>query len=199
MWVVDLDCVHLLIERCDAWAMIGRVGGVSYPTLETERLILRPLQRGDVEDLARLHAEESFWWYPFRRGWTSSETEAFIERTELRYSEDGYAVSAVVVRRSGELAGWAGLSVPWFLPEILPAVEVGWRLGEAFRGVGCATEAGRAWVDYGFEVRGLDEIVSIYEPENIASGAVMARLGFVFALETVHPDRGQTIHVTRRA
>lgn len=171
---------------------------MSYPTLHTERLILRPLQKDDLQDLSRLHAQESFWWYPDRRGWTSSETEAFIERTELRYSDDGYAVAAVIVRDSGQLAGWAGLSVPWFLPEILPAIEIGWRLGEAFRGFGYATEAGRAWVDYGFEVRGLNEIVSIYEPDNVASGAVMTRLGFVFAVETVHPQRFQTIHVMRR-
>lgn len=172
---------------------------MSNPTLETERLTLRPLRLDDVEDLARLHAEESFWWYPSRRGWTSSETEAFLHKTELRHREDGYTVSAVVVRDTGQLAGWAGLSVPWFLPEIVPAVEVGWRLGEAFRGHGYATEAGRAWVDHGFNVRGLDEIVSIYEPDNVASGSVMAKLGFVLALETVHPQQGLPIHVTRRA
>lgn len=78
-------------------------------------------------------------------------------------------------------------------------LEVGWRLGEAFRGHGYAAEAGQAWVDYGFDVRGLDEIVSIYEPDNVASGSVMAKLGFVHALETVHPERGLPIVVTRRA
>lgn len=170
---------------------------VTYPTLDTERLVLRPLQRDDLEDLARLHAEESFWWYPFRRAWTSEETADFIERTLSRYDDDGFALSAIVVRESGQLAGWAGLSVPWFLPEILPAVEVGWRLGETFRGLGFATEAGRAWVNFGFDERGLDEIVSIYEPENLASGAVMARLGFHLDLETVHPSRGHEIHVTK--
>ena len=181
------------------WA--GRSGycpGVGYPTLETERLALRPLRGDDLADLSRLHAEETFWWYPDRRGWTESETAAFIERTEQRYVEDGCGVAAVVVRASGDLAGWAGLAVPWFLPEILPAVEVGWRLGEAFHGLGYATEAGRAWVEYGFEVLGLDEIVSIYEPENTSSGAVMAKLGFVLDLETVHPVRSHKIHITKK-
>ena len=172
---------------------------MSYPTLETARLTLRPLRRDDLPALSRLHAEESFWWYPDRRGWTSDETAAFIDRTEQRYVEDASGVSAVVVRATGDLAGWAGLSVPWFLPEILPAVEVGWRLGQDFRGVGYATEAGGAWVDYGFDVLALDEIVSIYEPENTASGAVMAKLGFVLDLETVHPMRGQAIHVTKKS
>src|SRR5688572_23027429 len=99
------------------------------PTLTTERLMLRPLVMDDLDTLAVLHAQESFWWYPFGRGWSREETEAFLERTIDRYDEPGMAVSAVVVGATGELAGWAGLSVPTFLPEILPAVEVGWRLG----------------------------------------------------------------------
>ena len=186
----NMPLYNLALSTC-------RVEAVTNPTLETERLVLRPLRHEDLNDLSRLHTEESFWWYPFRRGWTTDETEAFIERTVASYSEDEFGLSAIVVRDSGELAGWAGLSVPWFLPEVLPAVEVGWRLGEAFRGLGYATEAGRAWVDHGFKNRALEEIVSIYEPENQASGAVMTRLGFQIAIETVHPTRGQILHVTR--
>ncbi len=73
--------------------------------------------------------------------------------------------------------GWLGLAVPHFLPEILPAVEVGWRLGERFRGQGYATEGAAAAVRYGFEELGLDRLVSIFEPANVASGRVMEKLG----------------------
>jgi hypothetical protein len=40
------------------------------PTLQKERLVLRPLQDGDLSGLADLHAEESFWRYPLGRGQT---------------------------------------------------------------------------------------------------------------------------------
>lgn len=149
----------------------------------------------DLDDLALLHAEESFWRYPFGRGWARAETEEFLQRTIARYDDPGIAVSAVVQTGTGELAGWAGLSIPTFLPEILPAVEVGWRLGERWRGRGFATEAGRAWIRFGFEELGLSSIVSIYEPENVASGAVMRRLGFTLERETEHPTRGVDLHV----
>ncbi|HYN32931.1 MAG TPA: GNAT family N-acetyltransferase [Ilumatobacteraceae bacterium] len=168
---------------------------MGWPTLKTDRLVLRPLEMADLEELASLHAEESFWHYPFGRGWSRDETESFLQRTIYRYRDPGIAVSAVVVGDTGELAGWAGLSIPTFLPEILPAVEVGWRLGEEYRGRGFATEAGRAWVDYGFDVLRLDDIVSIYEPENSASGAVMRRLRFILQRETIHPTRGARLHV----
>ena len=166
-----------------------------WPTLTTDRLVLRPLAMDDLVDLAALHAEESFWRYPYGRGWSRSETMAFLERTIERYEDPGIAVSAVMVADTGELAGWAGLAVPTFLPEILPAVEVGWRLGERFWGRGFATEAGRAWVRHGFEELGLDAIVSIFEPENTASGAVMHRLGFTLERETTHPTHLVQVHV----
>ena len=168
------------------------------PTLETARLVLRPLAMEDLDALARLHAEETFWRYPFGRGWSRGETEAFLERTLARYTDPGLGVCAVVVRDTGELAGWAGLAVPQFLPEILPAVEVGWRLGNQFWGRGYATEAGAEWVRHGFDVLALDEIVSIYEPDNVASGAVMKRLGFTLERDTVDPERGIPLRVMVR-
>jgi RimJ/RimL family protein N-acetyltransferase len=91
--------------------------------------------------------------------------------------------------------GWAGLAVPHFLPEILPAVEVGWRLAEAYRGQGLATEAGSAAVDWGFTEGGLERIVSIYEPENAPSGRVMERLGFTYERTTSGTPRGETVRV----
>ena len=169
------------------------------PTIETERLILRPLTLDDLDELAVLQAEPSFWWYPFQRGYSKDETRLWLERTIDEEQRDGYAVAAVVVRDSGLLAGWAGLAVPHFLPEVLPAVEVGWRLGKAFWHQGYATEAGGAWVDHGFQERGLDEIISIFEPANEASGAVMARLGFRFDRAVEMPDRDLTLHITKRS
>jgi len=168
---------------------------VGWPTLRTDRLVLRPLEMDDSDDLATLHSEESFWQYPFGRGWSATETDSFLQRTIERYLEPGMTVSAVVVADTGQLAGWAGLSIPTFLPGILPAVEVGWRLGERFRGLGFATEAGREWIRYGFEELGLESIVSIYEPENAASGSVMRRLGFTLERETRHPALGVGLHV----
>ncbi len=106
------------------------------PTLTTERLVLRPFTEDDVDALAPLQAEESFWWYPLRRGMTKEETAGFLERVITRYDEDGFGLEAVIERSTGDLIGWAGLAVPHFLPEVLPAVEVGWRLAPSARGQG---------------------------------------------------------------
>jgi RimJ/RimL family protein N-acetyltransferase len=165
------------------------------PTLTTDRLVLRPFTLEDLEELARLHAEPSFWWYPLRGAMTMQETKTFLERVIERYGSDGFGVEALVDRAGGMMVGWAGLAVPHFLPEILPAVEVGWRLGQAHRGRGLATEAGSASLRWGFTEAALERIVSIYEPENAASGYVMERLGFTHLTTTTTP-RGETVHVT---
>ena len=167
-------------------------------TLVTERLVLRPFAEEDLADLAALHAEESFWWYPLRRGMTDVETADFLGRVLAGNDDPGRPVFHAVVERSGgALAGWAGLSVPTFLPEILPAVEVGWRLGADYRGKGYATEAAGEALRWGFEDLGLEEIVSIYEPDNLPSGRVMDRLGFGPGDATVEPGRDLPILVRR--
>jgi RimJ/RimL family protein N-acetyltransferase len=160
-------------------------------TIETERLLLRPFVRGDLDALTVLHGEESFWWYPLRDGMSPAMTRAFLSRVmDDGRSADRPAFHAVVERSSGALIGWAGLSVPDFLPEVLPAIEVGWRLGTAHRGRGYATEAAADALRWGFDVLGLDEVISIFEPENTPSGRVMDRLGFGAGFATVHPAKG---------
>jgi RimJ/RimL family protein N-acetyltransferase len=169
---------------------------MSVPLLATDRLVLRPFVADDLVELVEVHAEESFWWYPLRRAMTAEETEAFLTRTIAGYATDGFGIEAVIDRASDALIGWAGLAVPHFLPEVLPAVEVGWRLSGPYRGRGLATEAGRAAVDWGFTAGGLSRIVSIYEPENLASGRVMEHLGFVPFVTTRTPERGEVVVVT---
>ena len=49
---------------------------------------------------------------------------------------------------------------------------------------------------HGFEVLRLERIVSIFEPENVASGRVMEKLGFELERVTHDPKSGEVVHVT---
>lgn len=165
-------------------------------TLETERLVLRPFRPDDLAALTALHAEESFWWYPLRRGMTATETADFLAYVvSVNDDPDRPVFHAVEERSSGALMGWAGLSVPNFLPEILPAVEVGWRFGAAHHHRGYATEAAAEALRWGFDDLALEEIVAIYEPDNEPSGRVMDRLGFGQGTATTEPKRGHPLLV----
>ena len=165
-------------------------------TLNTDRLLMRPFVDGDLLSLTQLHAEESFWWFPLRRAMTEDESAMFLSRVIAQYDSDSEpALHAVIELSTGELAGWGGLSVPSFLPEVLPAIEIAWRLGSAFRGRGYATELGAAALEWGFCTLEFDEILSIFEPANVASGRVMDRLGFGIGRQTVDPVRGLSLLV----
>ena len=63
------------------------------------------------------------------------------------------------LRATGELIGFAGLVVPQLFPEVMPAVDVGWRVGCAFWGRGLVTEAAVAALRFGLIGRDLGQIM----------------------------------------
>jgi RimJ/RimL family protein N-acetyltransferase len=163
-------------------------------TVETERLLLRPWRADDVEALTPLFAEPAVWRYPFGRGLTPEETERFLDRQARHRETHGFGMWAAELREEEVLVGCIGLAVPEWLPEVLPAVEVGWRLHPAWWGRGLATEGGAASLRHGFEALGLDRIIAIFMPENVASGQVMARLG-MHHWRTTQDEHGAVIDI----
>lgn len=126
---------------------------------------------------------------------TEKETKAFLDRQLLHWEERGFGLWAAELKMTGEVIGYVGLAVPSWLPEVLPVVEVGWRLEPAHWGKGLATEGGKASLRHGFEVLGLDRIISICQPENTASVRVMQKLGMRHWRQTTHPNVGVALHV----
>jgi RimJ/RimL family protein N-acetyltransferase len=156
--------------------------------IETDRLLLRRWRADDLDELSAVFAKREVWWYPHRRGWNADETRAFLDRRIELWGDRGWSQWAVVHRADARLIGFLGLEPPAFLPEVMPTVEVGWRLDPDYWGRGLATEGGLAALRFGFDVLALDEIVSIYEPENVASGRVMEHIGMRHDRDTTHPE-----------
>ncbi len=168
----------------------------SMVTLETPRLILRRWREEDVAPMAAVNADpEVMRWIRDGSVRDEQQTRGGIQAWESEWEAQGFGLFAVEIRSTGELAGFTGLSVPGFLPEVLPAVEVGWRLGRSHWGRGLATEAAAAAVRFGFEERGLERIVSITQVGNDASERIMTKLGMRLARETVSPAGGRRVRV----
>ncbi|MFD4688854.1 GNAT family N-acetyltransferase [Streptomyces sp. NPDC058463] len=165
-------------------------------TLETPRLLLRRWRAEDVAPLAAINADaEVMRWIGDGSVRDEDRTRSGIEAMERGWEEQGFGLFAVEIRSTHELAGFTGLSVPDFLPEVLPAVEVGWRLGRAHWGQGLATEAAAAAVRFGFEDCALKRIISIAQVGNDASEGVMAKLGMHPFHETVDPSCNRRVRV----
>jgi RimJ/RimL family protein N-acetyltransferase len=118
-----------------------------------------------------------------------------VTRWQNLWDEQGFGMCSVVVRETSEYAGWVMLATPAFLPEILPAVEIGWRLRRDHWGRGYATEAAAELLRFGLTEAGLDRVVSIRDIGNVQSKRVMDKLGLRFEFQTTVPATGQLVAV----
>ncbi|MEW1776032.1 GNAT family N-acetyltransferase [Streptomyces sp. NPDC086777] len=165
-------------------------------TLKTPRLLLRRWREEDIAPMAAVNADpEVMRWIRDGSVRDERQTRAGVRAWESEWEARGFGLFAVELRSTGELAGFTGLSVPGFLPEVLPAVEVGWRLGRSHWGRGLATEAAVAAVRFGFEERGLERLVSIVQVGNDASERIVTKLGMRPVRETANPTSGWPVRV----
>jgi RimJ/RimL family protein N-acetyltransferase len=149
---------------------------MAYPReLDTERLRLAPLAAADGEELAAINDDPEVHRYLGALDHDGSLAQA--ARFAAHWDEHGFGLWAVRAHDDDALLGFAGLSIPFHLPAVLPAVEVGWRLRRDVWGRGYATEAARVALRHGFADLALDEIVCLVRAANARSLAVAARLG----------------------
>lgn len=144
------------------------------PTLETERLILRPLVETDADVLCALLQDPDVVRYlgdgtiPGREDcWRA--VAAWLGHWVLR----SYGPWAVTDRASGAFMGRVGIHYPYGWP----GPELGYTLGKAYWGQGYATEAARAALDWGFTHRDFLALMSLIYPENAASIRVATKAG----------------------
>ncbi|KUN80129.1 GNAT family N-acetyltransferase [Streptomyces griseoruber] len=171
-----------------------------HPERHTERLWLRQWRDTDLDALAEIDADPEVMRYIGDGSpGTRERTAAALARVRSGWDERGYGLFAAEETETGELVGWVGLAVPAFLPEIMPAVEIGWRLRRRSWGRGYATEGAREVLAFAFGEVGLDHVVSICHVDNHASARVMAKLGMTLDRTTHVPTHGRPVHVMSRS
>jgi RimJ/RimL family protein N-acetyltransferase len=166
------------------------------PILRTRRLILRPPVAADLDGFAAMNADpEVMRHIGAGRLRAREETRVGLEHVIGDWDRKGYGLFSVDSARTGQFLGWVTLAEPLFLPQVLPAVEIGWRFLRAHWGHGYATEAAQATMRFAFDDRGFERLVSIRHVDNHASRRVMEKLGMHQELETTVPVTGQAVVV----
>jgi ribosomal-protein-alanine N-acetyltransferase len=144
--------------------------------LETGRLFLRHFESGDVEAYQALVTDpEVMQHIPPRRALDTTETGRWVESFAAHVDKHGFGVWILFDRATGEFVGHGGL-------QRLPTgeVEVIYAIVRARWGEGLATELALASLNYGFETLGLDTIIGLAYPENVASRRVLEKAGMRF-------------------
>lgn len=144
---------------------------------ETARLLLRRFESSDLDGLAAVFAKPEVWLYPYGRAFSREETAAFLKIQMREWEECGFGCWIAIEKSTQRVIGYVGISVPHFLPDILPAVEVGWRFDPDVWGRGYATEGAAAALNEAFTTLGLDAVCSAPQTVNPPSSRVCDRLG----------------------
>lgn len=102
---------------------------MTVPTIETERMVLRPFRDDDLDAYAAMSADPEVTRYLSGDGATMSREDAWRSMAMLagHWTLRGYGTWAAELKATGELAGRVGLHNP----EGWPGLEVGWAFARA--------------------------------------------------------------------
>ena len=147
--------------------------------LSTERLVLRPVT---TDDHAALLAH---WTQPDVRPFlfdgaalSAAEVTETIGESVADFAARGYGIWLIELGSGAALAGSAPLvGTAGLRPLEESGLEIFYSLAPGAWGRGYATEAARAVVEYGLGPLGLPEVLAEVDEGNIASVAVVKRLG----------------------
>jgi RimJ/RimL family protein N-acetyltransferase len=157
-----------------------------FDTIRTDRLIMRRWRDSDRAPFAALNGDpETMRFFPETLDQTASD--AFVERIEARFDQQGYGLWALEVGATGQFIGFAGLNP---VPDDVPGacgLEIGWRLARHAWHHGYASEAARAALTVAFDGAGLAEVWSFTSVLNEPSTAVMRRIGMSEVGRFDHP------------
>lgn len=144
-----------------------------YAPIQTERLVLRPFQPGDLEQLRQIVDALS------SRYGSTEQPRAMTAAAAAEHGRsprtDGTFEFAVIVRRTGRMAGACEILIG---PR--KTGEIGYMLGPRHWGHGYATEIARALVAFGFDGLSLRSLHAIVSLDNLRSRRVLEKSGFVW-------------------
>jgi RimJ/RimL family protein N-acetyltransferase len=153
--------------------------------IETERLFFRKMTEDDLPWLIEMRRPEAV--NQYLGGTKMQNPEKLAERLRFYigcYDKFGFGCCAMGLKETGELIGTSGLQPL----EDTGEIEVGYNMSERFWGQGYGTECAMGWLRFGFEKCGLERIVAVSYPENVASWKIMERCGMKY--EKTEPHYG---------
>jgi RimJ/RimL family protein N-acetyltransferase len=148
------------------------------PIIKTERLIMRLVSSEDLPALFAVDGDEEVVRYTPRTAWkTPADGEAWFDRVTANHQKGEALQFVIVLCESLRPIGTIAL---FHFNEPVGSGEVGYSLAREFWGKGLTKEAVAAFVNFGFDMMGLQRLDAQLDPRNVASAKVLEYAGFTF-------------------
>ena len=144
------------------------------PTLETDRLVLRPIATDDADALHRISNEPDVRRYLWDDEPVAKATiRNLFSESGTMFADEGIGLFGVRRRGSENLIGFCG----FVRLEGMEEPELAYELTREAWGEGIATEASLACLRHGFVAASLQRVIAGADADNAASARVMEKLG----------------------
>jgi [ribosomal protein S5]-alanine N-acetyltransferase len=157
------------------------VSTVKNMKIETGRLIIRPYIQDDLMECFRLMQDKDLFRYLDMDVMSLEQYKRLfiwiIDCYNTGVEEDFKYSFAITLKENGIQVGWCGIGGLEYDHSVK---EIFYLIGKEHWGKGYAKEATVALLDYGFNTIGLNEVVAICKPDNIASQKVIRNMGLKY-------------------
>ncbi|MFZ0598794.1 MAG: GNAT family N-acetyltransferase [Flavobacterium sp.] len=147
--------------------------------IETERLLLRELLISDAEGMFELDSNPKVHLFLGNKPVKDIEESLdHIKNIQQQYKNVGIGRWAVILKETNEFLGWSGIKlIKNEINRHKDFYELGYRFIEKHWGKGYATEAGKAFVDYAFNVMKVEALYAYADAGNENSRKILEKLG----------------------
>ena len=154
---------------------------------ETERTIIRSIQRGDEKAYAEMAKDGSLAEIGFDENfseWSDGWIDEAIELTKKDDPRVDYIPCTILLKSTGSVIGNVGCTYY----EDTDRIGICYFTGADYRRKGYASEAVKAYISYFFEHYGEDEIIATIKSNNVYSRKVAEKAGFKLLERKMYKD-----------
>lgn len=155
--------------------------------LETDRLILRSIQRGDEKIFAKMAIDGSLQQVGFDENSHEWINDWILEAEELTRNDNpriNYIPCTIELKSTGEVIGSVGSTYY----EDFDKVGICYFAGSEFREKGYVTEAVQAFITFFFEHYNESELMLTILDDNISSWKIAEKVGFTLVEKKMYQD-----------
>lgn len=146
-------------------------------TLNTPRLVLRPIRTDDAPELYAIWSDaEAMRYFSFATMTRAEQAEDRVARNIATSSNGQVLICVLTMRATGEVLGDCAL---FRGDEQNRRAEIGFSLRRQYWKSGYMREAASALIEHAFRTLNLHRIEADIDPRNTASARLLERLGFV--------------------